>query len=172
VFFESYSPKLALNDTEMYADVFAFDWSLAAPVAYCTAGVSAQGCAATLSSSGSPSGSAGGGFTLLVGGTDGQRVGLLVYGIAGRQVLPWGTSSFSCVTPPRQRTGLLSTGGTSGQCDGGFGLDWNAFVATHPAALGAPIGELTPIQAQAFVRDPTAPGGSVLSNALEFYAVP
>jgi hypothetical protein len=125
-----------------------------------------------LSAIGSSSGSAGSGFTLRVSGSDGQRSGLLVYGVGGRQVLPWGASSFSCVTPPRQRMGLSWTNGTSGQCDGSFAVDWNAFFASHPSALGAPIGELTPIQAQAFVRDPTAPGGSVLSNALEFYAVP
>jgi Tol biopolymer transport system component len=172
VFFQSSSPKLTTNDTESYTDIFAFDWSQVAPVAYCTAGVSAQGCVATLSSTGNPSGSAGSGFTLSISGADGQRSGLIVYGVGGRQALPWGPSSFACVAPPRQRSGSSSTGGISGTCSGSFSVDWNAFIAAHGSALGAPVVALTPVQAQAYVRDPLSAGGSVLSNAIDFYALP
>lgn len=173
VVFESSSPHLLAIDTDSFIDAYAFDFGQLAPESYCTAGTSSQGCTAVLTASGTPSVSSGSPFNLNVVGAAGQRTSLLVYGISGRQSAAWGPSSFACVRAPRQRTGLQSTGGTAGACNGAFVVDWNAFVASHPLALGSPWLALTPVQAQAYVRDPQSGApGSVLSNAIEFYALP
>jgi Tol biopolymer transport system component len=172
VVFGSESKQLSPVDMDDSSDIYAFDWSQVAPTSYCTAGASTVGCSATLSTLGSPSGSVGSGFIIQVTGAEGQRTGLLLYGISGRQAAPWGASSLSCVAPPRQRCGLRSTAGTAGQCNGAFSVDWNTFVSSHPSALGAPVLELTPVQAQAFIRDTPSPTGVVLTDAIEFYAVP
>jgi outer membrane protein assembly factor BamB len=142
-------------------------------VSYCTAGTSANGCTATLGASGTPDGNAGSGFTITASGVDGQRAGLVFYGISGRVALAWGaSSSFFCVKTPLQRTAVQTSGGTPAQCNGALTLDWNQFVASVPSPLGAPFsgGEL--VQAQAWYRDPVSAKSTALSNALEFIVAP
>jgi len=140
---------------------------------FCQAGTSALGCVATLVAAGVPSASATAGFTLSANGVDGVRQGLVFYGLNGRAALPWGTgSSFLCVKSPTQRTGVQLSGGTSGTCSGQLSLDFLQFVATNPAALGAPLQAGATVQAQAWYRDPPAPKSTSLSNALEFLVQP
>jgi hypothetical protein len=171
VIFSSHAANLVTGDTNGRLDYFAHDMHAEPPVAYCIAGTSTQGCTATMSTTGAPSGSAGSGFVITASGVDGQRPAIMLYGISGRASVPWGASTL-CVAAPRQRTALQSSGGASGLCNGSIALDWNAFLATHATALGVPLVAMTPTTAQVWIRDPQATKHSVLSDAIEFYACP
>lgn len=140
---------------------------------YCTAGTTSGGCVPTISATGTPSGSTGSGFVVAVDRVDGQRPGLIFYGVSGRLALPWGSStSWLCVKPPTMRSGVQSSGGTFFQCDGRLAVDWNAFVAANSGALGAPFTNGTHVYAQGWFRDPPSPKTSSLSDALEFLPCP
>lgn len=140
---------------------------------YCTAGTTSNGCNATLSTAGTPSASAGSGFLVYASDVEGQRQGLFFYGITGRAAQPWGTgTSFLCVKAPTQRTPVQFSNGTFATCDGLLSLDWNAFIATHPGALGQPFATGDVVQLQAWFRDPPSPKTTSLSNALEFSLCP
>jgi hypothetical protein len=142
---------------------------------YCTAGVTSHGCTATISTTGTPSASAPSGFTLDVDNVEGQKQGLLFYGVsnAGYVISPWGTSSsYLCVKPPTQRTNVQFSGGTNLLCDGQFSLDWNAFRAANPFCLGSPFSAGDHVFAQAWFRDPPSPKSTMLSDAIEFSLAP
>jgi hypothetical protein len=143
---------------------------------YCTAAVTTGGCTPLISSNGSASASAATPFTVSVAPVDGQRNGLLFYGLdnSGFSPAPWGTggTSWLCVKPPLQRTPLQSSGGTQGACDGGLQLDWNSFVASQPTALGVPFLAGDSVFMQAWFRDPLAVKSTNLSNALAFPIAP
>lgn len=158
------------------ACIAVFDFGLCATVAnYCTAGFTSNGCTAMIHASGAPSASASSGFTITVTGAEPQKQSILFYGInnAGFVPVPWGTgTSWLCVKPPQQRMGLLNTGGTLGSCNGMFAMDWLAFVATTPSALGVPFTAGQQVYAQAWFRDPPSPKTTSLSNALTFALCP
>ncbi len=138
-----------------------------APSAYCTSGLSTTGCRPTIGASGGASASAASGFTVTASGVDGQRQGLLFYGVSGPTASPWGAQSFLCVKAPTQRTAPHSSGGTSGACDGALALDWNAWRAAHPSALGQSFAAGDSIWLQGWFRDPASSKTTALSNALE-----
>lgn len=143
------------------------------PTTYCTAGTTSNGCNASMSATGTPTAGASSGWVLHASNVEGQRSGILFYGINGRAALPWGGgSSFLCVQPPTQRTALQNTGGTNGACDGSLSLDFLAYLASNPAALGAPGAAGDVFNAQAWFRDPAATPGTNLSNGIEFSLVP
>jgi hypothetical protein len=144
------------------------------PVVYCTAGTSSSGCVASISGTGTPSASASSGFVIDVASVEGQKQGLLFYGISGRAATPWGSggTSFLCVKAPTQRMGVQSSGGTPAACDGALSEDWLGFMASHPGALGQPISSGQTINAQAWYRDPPAVKTTNLSDGLEFTLVP
>ena len=145
------------------------------PVSYCTAGTSASGCQAFITTSGAPSATATSGFNLLVSGLEGSKDGLFFYGTNGRQANTWGSgTSFVCVIPPRVRGGLLAGTGTPGACDGSFAQDLNArWCATCPKPSHNP-GAGTVMQAQLWYRDPfnTSNQTSSMSDAVEFTVCP
>lgn len=136
---------------------------------YCTAGTSVQGCLPTISGMGVPNILATSGFDLVVSHVPGQRFGTIFYGFYSF-ITPWapGSPSFKCVASPVQRMGNISTGGTTGLCNGELRLDFNAWMANHPAALGGPFAQGQTIRAQGWYRDPAAPGQTNLSNAVAF----
>ncbi len=144
------------------------------PVNYCTAGVSTQGCSPQLTHTGTPSASASSGFVITAVPIDAQRSATFFYGVMGRQSLPWasGSTSYFCVRAPIQRTPTLTTGGTIGSCNGVATLDWNAFAAANPGAVGQPYVFGMMINAQCWFRDPPAPRSTNLSNGLEFFVQP
>jgi hypothetical protein len=144
------------------------------PTAYCTAGTSTSGCVPSIGATGIASASASSGFTLTATGVEGQKQGILFYGVSGRVAVPWGAggSSYLCVKAPTQRMNVQSSGGTLGQCDGQFATDWLAFIATHPGALGAPFQAGDVVQAQAWYRDPPAVKTTNLTDGIEFALVP
>lgn len=141
---------------------------------YCSAGISSNFCTAAMSASGAASASANSGYTLSASNVEGNRSGLIFYGLSGRDATLYAptSSSLLCVKPPTQRTPPQNSGGSSGTCQGALSLDWNAFRASNPSALGNPFAAGQPVQAQAWFRDPTAPRGGNLSNAVEFIVAP
>lgn len=140
---------------------------------YCTAGTSTNGCLPWMSSSGTPSATASNGFDIYCNALEGQRIGYFYYGLSGRTVAPWGSSSsLQCVAPPRQRMGNQLTGGTSGACDGLLSRDWNAWISGTSTELGSPWALGTIVNLQTWYRDPPSPKTTNLSNALEFVVLP
>jgi len=168
--------NLVAGDTNLKRDVFVRDGGCSSPlVNYCTAGTTTNGCLAAISGTGTPSASAANGFTLSVSSVEGQKQGLMFYGVDNTGFTPtsWGTSSsFLCVKSPTQRTTVLLSGGTNNLCDGVLALDWNAFRAANPSALGAPFAAGQQICAQAWFRDPPSPKTTQLSNGLQFTLCP
>jgi hypothetical protein len=144
------------------------------PESYCTAGTSSQGCTPQLAHTGTPSASASSGFVISALPIDAQRSATFFYGVNGRQALPWatGSTSFFCVRAPIQRTPTQNTGGTVGNCNGFASLDWNAFAAANPSAVGQPYVFGAMVNAQCWFRDPPAAKSTNLSDALEFFLQP
>ena len=141
---------------------------------YCTAGTSANGCTAQISATGNPSVSNASSFDIAVQDVEGQKQGILFYGLSGPLAQTWGggSSSFLCVKPPTQRTSTLNSGGLFGMCDGAFALDFNAWLAAHPSAMGQPLSTGQSVHIQAWYRDPGSPKTTSLSNALHFRLCP
>jgi hypothetical protein len=139
---------------------------------YCTATTSSNGCVASLTGSGTASASGAGAYLIRANGVDGQRAGLVFYGLSGASAAPWGTGGFLCVKAPTQRTGSQSSGGASLACDGELALDWNAFVAAHGGALGGPFQGGETVWAQAWWRDPPSAKSTALSDGLAFVVAP
>jgi formylglycine-generating enzyme required for sulfatase activity len=138
---------------------------------YCTAGTSVQGCAPAIRGEGVPDTANATGFEIVVRQMPGQRMGLLFYGMSAiPQPQPWalGSSSYLCVYYPVSRTGARPSGGTAGSCDGELRIDFNAFMATNPSALGGPFTAGQQFIAQGWYRDPGAAKGTNLSDALRF----
>ena len=141
---------------------------------YCTAGTTTNNCVPSIAGAGTPDANAGSGFTITVSNVEGQKQGILFYGISGSQVQIWGIGSTSllCVKPPTQRTLTLNSGGTVNACDGVLALDWNAFIAANPNALGNPFTGGEQVFAQGWFRDPSAVKTTNLSNGLRFVVCP
>lgn len=143
-------------------------------VNYCTAGISAWGCQATLSTTGFASATASKGFVVTANDVNGGKPGLFFYSANGRTALPWGTSSsFRCVMAPTKRTGILTAKGTPGGC-GSMARDMNkVWCPTCPKAASNP-GAGALVQLQAWYRDSGAPGTTrtAMSDAVEFHILP
>ena len=140
---------------------------------YCTAGTSASGCVAALTSTGVPSASAPTGFTVDTTSIEGSKDGIFFYGFNGPQANSWGSgTSFQCVTPPVIRTSLLTGSGTPGVCDGSFSLDFNAFWTAAVPAKQPAAGQQ--VNLQLWYRDPqnTSNQTTSLSDGLEFTVCP
>lgn len=118
---------------------------------------------------GTPSATATSGFDIVVQAVDGRRYGTIFYGFypAAVQWAPF-SPSYRCVASPVNRTGVLDSGGTNGQCDGEFRLDFNAWMTANPGAIGAPFVTGQAFYTQGWFRDPGAPKQTNLSNALRF----
>jgi hypothetical protein len=143
-------------------------------VAYCTAGTTTNGCVPSISGTGTPSGSSGSGFSISIAAVEGQKTGLIFYGINGPVAISWsaGSSSFLCVKTPTQRTPAQFSGGTAGACDGSLAIDWNAYIAANPGALGTPYVGGETVWSQAWFRDPPAAKTTNLSDGLRFTVCP
>jgi hypothetical protein len=108
-------------------------------------------------------------FDILVNNVPGQRYGTLFYGFYPFAT-PWapGSLSYQCIAAPVQRFGVQDTGGTAGQCNDEIRLDFNAWRAANPGALGNPFIAGQVFYAQAWFRDPGAPKQTNLSDGLRF----
>jgi hypothetical protein len=140
--------------------------------AYCTPGVSTNGCAATLSALGTPSASAASGFTVTANDVEGQRPGMFFYGVTGPAAFSWNGSSFLCVKSPTQRIASQASGGLANTCSGSMSYDWNAYMSSHPFALGNPRAPGMTVNTQLWYRDPPAPKTTNFSDALQFVVQP
>jgi len=143
------------------------------PLAYCTAGTSASGCQATLSSTGTPSATSPSGFTVTASAVEGAKDGLFFYGFNGAQAAPWGNgTSYQCVVPPVKRAGLLQGSGTGGSCDGVLAQDLNAFWAGASPSKVPAAGQL--VWLQLWYRDPLGTSNQTtgLSDALQVSTCP
>ncbi|MCC6408622.1 MAG: PD40 domain-containing protein [Planctomycetes bacterium] len=137
----------------------------------CQGGTTSHGCSPLLGTTGTPSGSAGAGFTLDASGLEGGRSALVFYALGGGKPQPWGTT-FRCTSSTVQRAIVTHTGGTPGACNGAVSFDWNQYVATHPSALGAPFVGGETVSVQVWFRDPSAPLSSNLSSSVWFDVCP
>ncbi len=160
-----------------FDDGFLTSWELcfagpAAPVAYCTAGTTTSGCNASISAANNPSASLATPCNINVVNVEGQKSGLIFYSVAGQLIQPWNTTSFLCVKAPTQRTLTQNSGGTVGTCSGTLSLDWNAFQAANPTAVGNPWSSGNTVQVQAWFRDPPAGKSTNLSNAIQMTYTP
>lgn len=177
-----------INGTSLYVGVTSatggawenndvLSWSFSsggvAPTTYCTAGTSTAGCTALMSAAANPSASLSTPCIVNVSGVEGQKFGVIFYGL-DQLIQPWATTStsFLCVKLPTQRSLAQFSNGTVGSCDGSFTLDWTNFQATTPGSLGQPwlAGETAHLQA--WYRDPPAPKSTNLSNALTLTYLP
>lgn len=141
-------------------------------IAYCTAGTSASGCTAAISSLGDASRSAATGFVVSATGVEGAKNGMFYFSTSGAQSNVWGNgTSLQCAAPPVKRTGILSGAGTAGQCDGTLQLDFNAWMSANPTSAPPPG---TAAYLQGWYRDPfnTSNRTSSLSNALRVSVCP
>jgi hypothetical protein len=157
------------NGTELALQV---DGHFLGAQSYCTAGVSASGCQATLSAPSTACATASSGFVVVATGVEGAKDGVFFYGTNGRQANSWGNgTSYQCVVPPVKRAGLLNGSGTNGTCDGTLSQDLNVLWSLNP--LKNP-GAGTVVQAQLWYRDPfnTSNQTTSLSNAIEFGVLP
>jgi hypothetical protein len=144
------------------------------PVAvnYCTAGTSASGCQALLSSTGTPSATGASGFLVQAGDVEGSKQALYYWGTSGRQANPWGNgTSWRCVELPVFRSAPLVSSGAAGTSDGTVAFDltarWQEKPASNPGA--GPVTQL-----QLWYRDPQSTSNQTtsLSDALEFTTCP
>lgn len=144
------------------------------PVAnFCTPGTSGAGCIATLSGIGTPSLAQSSGFVVRTSDVEGQRAGLYFYGICGEVAFPWTpTNGWLCVKAPTLRLALQNSGGTIGQCDGQMNVDFLAFLAVTPNALGAPFNAGDQVWMQSWFRDPASTKTTLVSDGLTFTMQP
>ncbi|MBL8801221.1 MAG: formylglycine-generating enzyme family protein [Planctomycetes bacterium] len=143
------------------------------PTPYCTAGISTNFCVPQISANVQPNTANSAGCVITTSGLPGQRQGVVFYGVDnfGFTPTPWGVggSSFLCVKLPIKRlVGALNSGGTAGSCNGVYVIDWDAFQAANPSALGNPWAVGDKAFVQSWYRDPSAVKTSNLSNAVEF----
>jgi hypothetical protein len=152
----------------------AYVFTMPHSVVYCTAGISANGCAPSIGSTGSPSLASASGFTIDAANVERNRQGVFFYGLTGRKLSAWGTPAvgFLCVKAPTQRMTVHNSGGTSGVCTGALSEDWLAYLSSHPGALGQPFVAGTTVTVQAWYRDSLSAKTTNLSNALEFVTLP
>ena len=142
------------------------------PVHYCTAGISASGCQATLEAMGVPCANADDGFIVEASNLEGQKDGLYFFGTSGQQALPWGSgTSYRCVVPPTKRGGLIPGTGTIGMCDGLASQDLNTRWYERPNQNPGPGAT---VQIQFWYRDPqnTSNQTSSLSDAVQVILCP
>jgi hypothetical protein len=144
------------------------------PDIYCTAGTTSNGCVASISASDQPSVTLANPCVVNIANVEGQKTGVLFYGINGPHIAPWGlgSTSYLCVKAPTQRMAPQNSGGSIGACNGVLSIDWNAFQTMYPAALGNPWNAGDKVWVQGWFRDPPAPKTTNLSDGLELTYVP
>jgi catechol 2,3-dioxygenase-like lactoylglutathione lyase family enzyme len=136
---------------------------------YCTAKTNSAGCVPAIAFSGSPSASAGSGFTISTSNVLDNEFGLYFYSKSGPNNAPFQGGTL-CAAAPLVRTMLQNSGGTA-PCGGAFQIDFNAYVAggKDPALVAG-----QQVWAQTWSRDPglAPPNNTSLSDAVSFTLCP
>jgi hypothetical protein len=153
---------------------FTYTPSTTQPTVYCTAKVNSLGCTPTIGFTGTPSATAGSGFTVDGSNVRNQKAGLLFYGMNGQNNTPFQGGTL-CVATPIKRTPAVNSGGTpapTNDCTGVYSIDMNAFAVG--ALGGTPDPSLTVpgtvVDCQYWGRDPgfPAPNNTTLTDGLEY----
>lgn len=168
--FESLADNLVPGDSNAAKDLFVRHLQLACepPTHTCDAGTSAAGCEPGVSWTGLPSASSVVPFELAVSELPNQRALLLLYGFAP-DALPMGSSTLCVASPFAPVAPGWSGGSASGSdCTGSYTVDFSALV--QGGAPGLVSGRT--VHAQFWVRDPSAPFHSLLSQGLSFLLHP
>ncbi len=157
---------LVAGDTNGFADVFLRVLYGLDGGAYCASTTVPGGCTPAISAAGAPSVSQNSGYAVTVAQVPGQRNGLILYGAAS-QSTPFasGHPSALCVSAPRQRTDVASSGGSAGACDGVLAVDILSWAAAHPGALLTPLAADQAMYFQGWFRESSLQPASALSNA-------
>jgi plastocyanin len=139
---------------------------------YCTSKPSSlPGCVIGLSTTGTPSASAGSGFTITAGPAPGVNAGLFIYTTQGALGTPLNTPfGFVCIQSPFFRIAGQSAGGTAGVCNGQYQIDFNLFFATQVGDPALVAGST--VEIQCWHRDPPNPGAANTSLAGSFVMCP
>ena len=152
------------------SNAFPYDEGCSTPTTvYCTAKTNSLGCPPAIFVVGTPSASAGVGFSISAVHLLSHQPGILIYSTAGPAATPF-QGGVLCLQAPVVRTPVQSSGGTlppGSDCSGSFGLDFNAWIATGSDPSLVP-GAL--VWAQYWSRDPgfPPPDNSSLTNAVAF----
>jgi hypothetical protein len=139
----------------------------APPTPYCTAKINSLGCLPSSSFSGASSASIGPDLTLSATQVQGQKSGLLFWGLASAS-LPFG-GGLLCVAPPVKRTSVSSSGGSNQDCSGTLAY---TFTKTYLATNGLTPG--SQVYTQFWMRDPgfAAPNNLGLTRGMRFTVWP
>ncbi len=150
--------------------------NLAQPTTYCapTGSGTSNGCIPSISASANPSLALAAPCSITVANVEGQKTGIVFYGVSGATNLLWcaGGNSFFCVKSPTQRTFVANSGGVANQCNGSLLLDWDAYQSANPSALGNPWSLGAKAYVQSWFRDPPSCKTTFLSQAIELTYVP
>ncbi|HTF86960.1 MAG TPA: hypothetical protein VK843_01030 [Planctomycetota bacterium] len=149
-----------------------------APTTYCTAKINSLGCLPSISSTGTPSATAGSGFVITGSNERNQKPGLVLYTNHGPAAVPF-QGGFLCLTAPVRRSIPINSGGTplpASDCSGVYSLDMNAFAVGALGGLPAAylLVQGTVVDAQIWGRDPgfAFPNNSTLTGGLQFLVCP
>lgn len=168
--------NVSTNGAELMANALTYVAGLCdgSATSYCTSSTTTNNCHPAMGASGTPSATVASGFTLICSAVEGQKSGLIFYGISGPNAAVWGVGNTStlCVKTPTQRTTTQSSGGVIGTCNGSLSIDFLAFLAANPGAVGAPATPGQLFHSQAWFRDPAAVKTTNLSDGLSFVMCP
>ncbi len=133
-----------------------------------------NGCIPTIFGTDNPDVAHSNTCVLTVSNVEGDRSGMLLYGVNGQVNVPWcaGGNSFRCILNPVQRLGVQNSAGTAGLCDGSLVQDWNAFQLANPTSLGAPFGAGDTVDVQGWFRDPVSCKNSFMSQGVRLTYTP
>ena len=144
------------------------DPSSGSTTTYCTAKVNSLGCTPSISLSSPPSASAGSGCTLSTSNVVGSKLGIYMHSTSGPLAAPF-HGGFLCVNGPLKRHPPIGSGGSGGSCSGVLSEDLNAYIAAgaDPALVAGAT-----LWLQVWSRDPAAPFGDSLSDAVWATVIP